>query len=115
MLTTPDQAFSSVLKANSGATGHYLRSSEKNMLINLKLHSTGPTVRLLNHEVMTPSQIGDLPIPSLSPLACKAHVYPGLKSASLIAIGQLCDEDCSALFTKKELKIQIQHINPHRL
>ena len=105
MLITPEQPFSSVLKADSGATGHYLRSSEKTMLLNLKLHSTGPTVRLPNHEVMTPNQIGTLPIPTLSPLACKAHVYPSLKSASLLSIGQLCDDDCSALFTKKELKI----------
>jgi hypothetical protein len=33
------------------------------------------------------------------------HIFKDLKSGSLISIGQLCDDDCIALFTKYNVKI----------
>jgi hypothetical protein len=47
-----------------------------------------------------------LPFPLiLSKSAKRGHILPDLKTGSLISIGQLCDDDCTALFTKHHLKI----------
>ena len=37
--------------------------------------------------------------------ATQSHAYLNLKSASLLSIGQLCDSNCSAFFTKKDVAI----------
>ena len=41
----------------------------------------------------------------LSKSAQHGHVLNGLKTGSLISIGQLCDDDCAAIFTKFNVKI----------
>ena len=46
-----------------------------------------------------------LPILLLTPNATKAHIVPGLADNSLISIGKLCNEDCEARFTKRNLTI----------
>ena len=33
----------------------------------------------------------------------QAHAYPNFKIESLLSIGQLCDSNCSAIFTKKDV------------
>jgi len=43
--------------------------------------------------------------PQLSASAQHGHVLNGLKTGSLISIGQLCDDDCAAIFTKFNVKI----------
>jgi hypothetical protein len=43
--------------------------------------------------------------PELSTSATVGHIFDNLKSGSLISIGQLCDDDCVALFTKYNVKI----------
>ena len=44
--------------------------------------------------------------PQLSKSAQHGHVLDGLKTGSaLISIGQLCDDDCAAIFTKFNVKI----------
>jgi hypothetical protein len=42
---------------------------------------------------------------SLSDKAKTAHVLDGITNASLISIGQLCDDDCIAVLDKKLIKI----------
>ena len=54
--------------------------------------------------MIKPTATGNLPLP-LPSSATKATVYPALKSASLLSIGQLCDVGCSAVFTKEMLKV----------
>jgi hypothetical protein len=44
----------------------------------------------------------------LSPQAKVGHIFDSLKSGSLISLGQLCDDDCVALFTKYDVKIYNQ-------
>jgi len=110
-LTDPNRTYATVLKADSGATGHYLRTSDKAILQKLHPTTSGPTVRLPDHQLITPTQSGILPIPTLHDFACTAHIYPKLQSASLLSIGQLCDNDCTALFTKHDLKILNKHNN----
>ena len=75
-----------VLKADSGATGHYLRENEKSILTNLH-HVTKnvPLVSLPNHQAIRPTTTCNLPLP-LPPQMTKAYIYPALKSASLLSI-----------------------------
>ena len=54
--------------------------------------------------MIKPTATGNLPLPLPSSVT-KATVYPALKSASLLSIGQLCDVGCSAVFTKEMLKV----------
>ena len=61
-------------------------------------------MRLPDQTKIKPTSTGNLPLP-LPAAATKATVYPALKSASLLSIGQLCDAGCSALFTKEALKV----------
>ena len=67
--------------------------------------STGPRVRLPNNAIITSKQEGTLPIPNVPLTATKAHTFEDLHCSSLLSIGQLCDADCSALFTRESLKV----------
>ena len=52
------------------------------------------------------TQAGYLPFhDKSSATATKTHVFPGIKSSSLISIGQLCDDDCTAVLDRKWMKI----------
>jgi len=63
----------------------------------------GPAVRLPNNEIMQATLEGHLPLPTLlPPTSTKAHVFKELQSASLLSVGQLCDSDCVAIFTKTD-------------
>ena len=104
-IQTTNRSYADILKADSGATGHYLRKSKEKILSNLQNATpSDTTIRLPDQRKIKPSTTGNLPIP-LPSKATKATVYPALKSASLLSIGQLCDVGCSALFTKEALKI----------
>lgn len=35
----------------------------------------------------------------------KVHIFPGIKSSSLISLGQLCDDGCTAMLNNKEIGI----------
>ena len=95
------------IKADSGASAHYFREEEAKILLNKQniQQQQGPRVRLPDNTVMTPTKHGHLPIPTLSPATTSTHVYNKLRSASLVSVGQLCDEDCLAVFSKKYLHI----------
>ena len=54
---------------------------------------------------------GTLPYPSLSPDATLVRVLPHLKSASLLSLGQICDDDCNVLLNKKHLHV-FKHNQP---
>ena len=47
-----------------------------------------------------------LNIPTLPKEAGRSHIFPQLKSSSLLSIGQLCDYGCSATFTKSTLTVK---------
>ena len=94
-----------ILKADTGATGHYIKPSDMTILNNLLPTTTGPAVRLPNNEIMQAKLKGNLPLPTLPSTSTKAHVFQELQSASLLSVGQLCDSDCDAVFSKHDLKI----------
>ena len=51
------------------------------------------------------SHQGQLNIKSLSTKATKTLVFPHLQRKSLLSIGQFCNDDCTAIFTKMHVHI----------
>ena len=50
---------------------------------------------------MSATKTGNIPLAIiLSDHEKKAHIFDGLHSASLIYLGQLCDDDCVAMLDK---------------
>ena len=72
----------------------------------LKATTTGPIVTLPNHDTIQAQAEGYLDIhPSLTSQATKAHVFDGLTNASLLSVGQLCDDNCTAIFNKHSMRV----------
>ena len=89
-----------IAKADSGASKHYIRQQDMNCLTNVT-KKNGPTVYLPNMEAIQTTHVGLLPYKkSLSQSATTANVLPNLQSASLISIGQLCDDNCDVTLKK---------------
>ena len=99
------------LKADSGASQHYIRPQDMNMLQDIQ-QVAGPSVYLPDMTKITADQCGFLPIQNISSTARKAHIFPQLQSASLLSLGQLCDDDCTILMNKYALHIfkDLKHI-----
>ena len=63
-------------------------------------------MRITNGENIETSKRALIPLTKeLSTKAKTGHIFDDLKSGSLISIGQLCDDDFIALFTKYDVKI----------
>ena len=92
------------MKIDSGASGTYLRKEDEHCLLNLQ-PTVGPTVTLPDHTKIHSNTSGDLPLPILSSAGAKAHVFPQLRSASLLSVGQLCNDNCEVKFTKDYVKV----------
>ena len=70
------------------------------------LPSTGTTVHLPNLETITSSAAGFLPLhTSVSTAAKLTHVFDDLHSASLLSLGQLCDDGCKVLLDEKNIHV----------
>jgi hypothetical protein len=46
-------------------------------------------------------------LPSISAKACPAPIFPDLASGSLLSIGQLCDDGCTATFSATQVVIKL--------
>jgi hypothetical protein len=68
----------------------------------------GISVRLPNGARITSTHACKLLLPGLPPAAAEAHIFPDLTSGPLLSIGQLCDNDCTATFTKHAVNITHQ-------
>ena len=89
---------------DSGASHHYLMKSDEQYCKNLKHITNRPCVKLPNNQFILGTHSMQLRLhPSLSSKAQKAHSFNHLKSGSLLSIGQLCDDDYVAIFTKYNL------------
>jgi hypothetical protein len=82
---------------DSGATGHFFKVSSN--LFGLKPATNSIIVSLPYGAHIKNTHTGTLPIPGLTPSACRAHVFPSLQSHSLLSIGQLCNHGCNTVFT----------------
>ena len=94
-----------IAKADSGATFHFLKPSHRKAMTNIVDLSNGPKATLPNDQVIQASCEGTIPFKKLSQQAKKAFIYPDLSNESLLSIGQFCDDDCVAVFTKTSVYI----------
>ena len=101
----PLNSTSIVLKADSGASKNFIRSSDAHILQNITLTPKGPIVALPDMSILKAEHQGSLPINGLSTNAKNAHILPGLKSTSLLSLGQICDDNCQVHLTKHNITI----------
>ena len=94
-----------IYKGDTGASRHYFRDNDKQALVNLKQCTHTTSVHLPDNSMIESNEVGNLPIPELSAAATTTAIFPALTNSSLISIGQLCDDECTALLNKKEMKI----------
>ena len=87
------------LKADTGASGHYLANKDKESLGITKLRTTKnpKLVQLPTNAIMSSTHDAELNIPQVSPDAKQPTVFPAITSSSLLSIGQLCDDNCTAI------------------
>ena len=89
-------------KGDSAASHHYWREEDKKVLNSIEKHS-GPEVLLPNNNTIAVTIQGLLSLShNLSSQARNAMILPGLQSASLISIRQLCDDGCNILLNKRK-------------
>jgi hypothetical protein len=90
--------------ADTAASGNYITTdcpvTDKHPI------SNGIDVTLPNGVNITSTHTSLLQLRHELPLgARKADIFPGLKSGSLVSIGQLCDHGCTATFTATQVQI----------
>ena len=91
--------------ADTAATHNYLEEKATEHCTNIQ-QAFGPNVKVANGNIISPTKQGILKISKeLSNEAQHSFIFDELKTGSLISIGQLCDDDCIALFSKYHLKI----------
>ena len=73
---------------------------------NIKPDTNPIHVQLPDRSCMTSMQTGIIPITGLPLAARHAHMFPSLKTGSLLSIRHLCDSGCVATFNKDEVNIQ---------
>ena len=93
-----------IAKADSGASQHYFRPEDSVCL--RKIHTDiGPPVTLPLGDSVNSNQAGHLPINGLPNHATKTRIIQGLKSASLISLGQLTDGGCMVELNSEKLNV----------
>ena len=93
-------------KADSSASKTYIKPQEKSILQQRITVTNGPQVIVPNGANMRTIETGCLPLHKLlSKHAQKANIVEGLGNASLLLIGQLCNDDCIAVFDKRKLLV----------
>ena len=91
---------------DSGATGTFVASDDALHLQHRVPISNGPTVLAANGNVMRTTSVGQLPLsPFLSSAAQSAYVIDELQTGTLISLGQLCDDDVTAVFSKTAVNL----------
>ena len=94
------------VKPDTGASSHYFKATDSEVLSDVKPTLQGPVVTLPNLATIQAKAEGQLNIhPSLTKQATTAHVFDNLTNTSLLSVGQLCDDDCTVIFDKVAMKI----------
>ena len=95
-----------IAKGDSGASRHYFKPSDAKVLHNVT-PATDVKVILPDNSQLTSTHKGLIPIESkeLSQQAKTSTILKDLNSSSLISLGQLCDDNCQVLLTKKNIHI----------
>ena len=87
------------MKADTGEKAHYFTQSDAYAWVDVQPKNLGHRVSLPENSTMDSEQLGHLPL-ALPPSATETHVFSALQNASLISVGQLCDDGCQAILTK---------------
>ena len=93
------------VKVDSGASANFHEINHH--LPHQSTSSKNPSVSFIvpNEQIMTSNTTSNLPIPTLPPSATLSHGFPKLASGSLLSVGQICNHNCTAIFTDKSVKI----------
>ena len=102
-ITTPSVPVHKPFIADTGATSHFVPLAQTKASAT-RATTAGITVRLPNGDTMKSTHQTKLNIPSLPPSATWAHAFPTM-NRGLVSIGQLCDSDCTAQFTKTAVTV----------
>ena len=95
------------IKADSGASSHSFCKTDEKYLTNVTKLSEGPNCKLPDGTIIKPKEIGFLNgFDGLSNCAKRTYIHPLLKNTSLISIGQLCDDGCTATFNRESLQVK---------
>ena len=90
---------------DTAATKHYITEDVLDICKSVQ-DTNGPNVAVADGRIMTPTKKCILPLPAkLRDKAKVAFSFDNLQSGSLISIGQLCDDDCIAIFSKYDVQI----------
>ena len=92
-------------KADSGASKHFWRWSDKFVLSGIR-RIRGPPVALPDGKTIRAIEAGTLPLRKLSTKAKEVQIFKGLASASLLSIGQLCDDGCKVTLTEHKMVVE---------
>jgi hypothetical protein len=85
-------------KADSGASAHFHQMTPH--FPHRTISASNPAVHVIvpNGNIMTSTATAQLPIQHLTAATTKSHAFPKLASGSLLSVGQICDNDCTAIF-----------------
>ena len=100
----PTQNNSITIKADSGAAKHYFREEDIDCLSDIQ-PTNGPVVYLPNMNTIPVTHKGTWLVKNLSQEVTRVSILPQLKSASLLSLEQLCDDDCDVILQKKHLHV----------
>ena len=95
-------------KIDSGASKHYFTKDAKHVLHNVHTITNGQSVSVPNGETISPDERGYLNLPHVSSHAKSTTIFPKLQQ-SLISVGQLCDDGCTATFSKNYVIVKQGH------
>ena len=94
---------------DTGATHHFCtipnEASPTSILSNIQPAPHGIDVILPNNESITSTHTATLDLPQLPAPAKDVHLFPTLATGSSISVGQLCDNGCTATFTKNKATV----------
>ena len=83
-----------ILKYNSGASKHFLKSTDAIILQNVTKANLMSKLLPIKMQLTT-NKAEKVPMyPTLMLTASTAHVLPGITNSSLLSIGQSCDHGC---------------------
>ena len=94
-------------KGDSAASDHYFRPEDSACLEDITTTASHQPITLPNKKQIYATDQGILPLSNnISKQGRTAKILPELKSASLISIGKLCDDDCQVYFDKRNLQVR---------
>jgi hypothetical protein len=87
------------VKLDSGASANFHEITHHLQHRPTSIDNPSVSVIVPNGNIMTSKSTTNLPLPDLPPSATISHGFKSLASGSLLSVGQICDHNCTAVFT----------------